>query len=52
MARDRPGRGPDTRVDWFNNVRLLGPIGNTHPIEFENLYYQRQEVPAMTVGNT
>lgn len=39
-------------VDWFNKVRLLGPIGNIPPIEFENLYYQRQDVPAMVVGNT
>ena len=39
-------------VDWFNKVRLLGPIGNIPPIEFENLYYQRQaEEPAMVVGN-
>ena len=39
-------------VDWFNMVRLLEPIGDIPPIEFENLYYQRQtEEPAMVVGN-
>ena len=38
-------------VDWFNKVRLLEPIGNIPPIEFENLYYQQQEgEPAMVVG--
>jgi len=38
-------------VDWFNKVRLLEPIGNIPPIEFENLYYQQQEAePAMVVG--
>jgi len=39
-------------VDWFNKERLLEPIGDIPPIEFENLYYQRQtEEPAMVVGN-
>ncbi len=39
-------------VDWFNKVRLLEPIGDIPPIEFENLYYQWQtEEPAMVVGN-
>jgi len=37
-------------VDWFNNRRLLEPIGNIPPAEFEESYYQRQEVPAMVVG--
>jgi transposase InsO family protein len=39
-------------VDWFNNRRLFGPIGNIPPIEFEALYYERQETPAMEVGLT
>jgi transposase InsO family protein len=39
-------------VDWFNNRRLFGPIGNIPPIEFEALYYKRQETPAMVVGLT
>jgi transposase InsO family protein len=35
-------------VDWFNRMRLFGPIGDIPPVEFEDLYYQQQEeVPAM-----
>ena len=34
-------------VDWFNNRRLLGPIGNVPPAEFEMIYYQQQEESAM-----
>ena len=30
-------------VDWFNNRRLLGPIGDVPPIEFEQAYYQQRE---------
>jgi hypothetical protein len=26
-------------VDWFNHRRLLGPIGNVPPAEFEQAYY-------------
>ena len=37
-------------VDWFNNRRLFEPIGNIPPVEFESLYYERQEAPAMGVG--
>jgi transposase InsO family protein len=39
-------------VDWFNNRRLFEPIGNIPPDEFEALYYERQEAPAMGVGLT
>ena len=39
-------------VDWFNNRRLFEPIGNIPPAEFEALYYERQEAPAMGVGLT
>ena len=39
-------------VDWFNNRRLLESIGNIPPAEFEMLYYQSQEVPAMVAGLT
>jgi putative transposase len=28
-------------VDWFNNRRLLEPIGNMPPAEFETAYYHR-----------
>ena len=30
-----------TWVDWFNNRRLLRPIGDRPPAEFEKLYYQQ-----------
>ena len=39
-------------VDWFNNRRLLGPIGNIPPVEFEQLHYRSQETPAMVAGLT
>jgi transposase InsO family protein len=26
-------------VDWFNNRRLFGPIGNIPPVEAEAAYY-------------
>ena len=39
-------------VDWFNNRRLLGPIGNIPPVEFEQLNYETQETPATGVGLT
>jgi len=34
-------------VDWFNNRRLLEPIGNVPPAEFEQAYYRSQEAHAM-----
>jgi putative transposase len=37
-------------VDWFNNRRLLEPIGDIPPAEFEAMYYARQESPTMGVG--
>ncbi len=37
-------------VDWFNNRRLFGPIGDISPAEFEAMYYAGQEVPAMVAG--
>jgi putative transposase len=30
-------------VDWFNNRRLLEPIGDIPPAEFEAMYYARQD---------
>ena len=36
-------------VDWFNNRRLLEPIGNIPPVEFEQLYYHQMS-PAKVVG--
>jgi transposase InsO family protein len=37
-------------VDWFNNRRLLEPIGNVPPVECEQAYYQGLEAPAMVAG--
>ncbi len=37
-------------VDWFNNRRLLEPIGNIPPVEYEQAYYRVTEVPAMAAG--
>ena len=39
-------------VDWFNNERLLEPIGYVPPTEFEELHYQRQEGLALVAGLT
>jgi len=37
-------------VDWFNNRRLLEPIGDIPPAEFEAMYYERQESPVTGAG--
>jgi transposase InsO family protein len=37
-------------VDWFNNRRLLEPIGNIPPVELEELYYEKQKETAETAG--
>ena len=34
-------------VDWFNNRRLLEPIGNIPPVEAEERYYAMLEETAM-----
>jgi transposase InsO family protein len=34
-------------VDWFNNRRLMGPIGNIPPAEAEHRYYASLDRPAM-----
>ena len=36
-------------VDWFNNRRLLEPIGHLPPVEFEDIYY-RHEQPVAVAG--
>src|SRR4051812_35931052 len=36
-------------VDWFNNRRLLEPIGDMPPAEFETAYYRQQEESAILV---
>jgi transposase InsO family protein len=35
-------------VDWLNNRRLLAPIGNIPPAEFEETYYRKQEAHRAT----
>ena len=37
-------------VDWFNNRRLMEPIGDIPPVEFEQAYYRRQEGAAIGVA--
>ena len=37
-------------VDWFNNKRLLEPIGNIPPAEAEARYYAQIEEPAMAAS--
>jgi transposase InsO family protein len=51
---ERPWRNLDTVefatpewVDWFNNRRLLAPIGNIPPAELEMAYYRDQQGQAM-----
>jgi transposase InsO family protein len=34
-------------VDWFNNRRLFGPIGNVPPAEFEAMYDRQEGTCAM-----
>ncbi len=37
-------------VDWFNNRRLLEPIGYVPPAEYERAYYRNVESPTIGVG--
>lgn len=37
-------------VAWYNDERLLEPIGYIPPAEFEQRYYQKQTAPATGVG--
>jgi len=37
-------------VDWWNNRRILGPLGFVSPKEFEAHYYEQNEQPAMAAG--
>ena len=39
-------------VDWFNNRRLLEPIGNIPPRELEDAWYSSQDAPAEMAGLT
>ena len=58
QGRDHPSGGPWRSleavefatlewVDWFNNRRVLEPIGNIPPAEAEERYYAMLEQPAM-----
>ena len=38
-------------IDWFNHRRLLEPIGNVPPAEFEATFYRRED-PTYTAGPT
>jgi putative transposase len=53
IHKDGPWKGTDdveretlSRVDWFNNRRLLGSIGHVPPAEYEMMYYQRRSAVA------
>lgn len=53
IHRNGPWKGLDeveratlTWVDWFNHRRILEPIGDRPPAEYENLYYQQTESAA------
>jgi transposase InsO family protein len=37
-------------VEWFNNRRLLEPIGDIPPAEYEEMYYQEQTAIAAGAG--
>ena len=37
-------------VDWFNNRRLLEPLGYLPPAEYEEIYYRSQNGPAIAAG--
>ena len=39
-------------VNWFNNRRLLGPLGDMPPAEFEELYYTQPQSPVALAGLT
>ena len=41
-----------TWVAWFNNKRLLEPIGYLPPVEFEAAYYRKQSSPVMEAALT
>lgn len=39
-------------VSWFNNKRILEPIGNIPPAEYERMYYSGEASPAQVAGFT
>jgi putative transposase len=39
-------------ISWFNHQRLLEPIGDVPPVEYEEAYYRRERAPeALTTLN-
>jgi putative transposase len=58
IRRNAPWKGIDDVeygtlewIDWFNHRRLLEPIGNVPPADFETAFYRRED-PSYTVGPT
>jgi putative transposase len=39
-------------ISWFNTKRLLEPIGNIPPAEYENMYYTQEMSLAQSTGLT
>jgi len=37
-------------VSWYNEQRLLEPLGYVPPAEFEAIYHERQDTPVMMMG--
>jgi putative transposase len=37
-------------VAWFNNHRLLEPLGYISPAEFESVYHHSDTAPVMEAG--
>ena len=57
IRKDGPWKGVDDVefatlhwVSWFNDQRLLGPIGDIPPAEFEQMYYQQQQSRLVEAG--
>src|SRR6266849_5290921 len=57
IRRQGPWRGIEdveiatlTWVDWFNNRRLLWPIGHIPPVELEQAYYSLQQSAVMSAA--
>ena len=57
IRKDGPWKGVDDVefatfdwVSWFNDERLLGPIGDIPPVEFEQMYYQQQQSGLVEAG--
>jgi transposase InsO family protein len=37
-------------VAWYNSQRLMEPLGDIPPVEYEAQYYQDRPVPLAPVG--